>query len=274
NVEPDAETTRLFREIREQARQPAKHKDEGNKRNLPPSSFLPHPASALPHPITTLIGREQVVRAIVQQVAASRLVTLVGGGGVGKPRVSAQVAREAADDLSSALGTGFADGAVFVALASLSDPALLPAFVAAALGLREEATPEPEFLLQALVGWLSTHDVLLLLDNCEHLIAAVAALAQTLLERCPRLRILATSRQRLGLTREHVWPVPSMPAHDPSENENRQSKIENPVALVMQYSAVQLFVERAAMARPGFRLAGREESRAVAQVCSRLDGIP
>src|SRR5262249_18424355 len=122
--------------------------------------------SALPHPITALIGRETAVQELVQQVVASRLVTLVGTGGVGKTRLGIQVGHEAA--------LQFPQAAVFVALASLSDPALLPSFVASALGLREEAGSESERHLSALIGWFSTHEVLLVLDNCEHLIEAVA----------------------------------------------------------------------------------------------------
>src|SRR5262249_33053800 len=144
---------------------------------------------------------------IADALSRSRLVTLVGAGGVGKTRLSIQIAREYASNT--------ADGVAFVTLASLSDAALLLAFVASALGVREAATPDPAFLIQALVGWLSAHQVLLVLDNCEHLIEAAVALVQTLLERCPDLRILATSRQRLGLTGEVVWHVPSLSSPDP-----------------------------------------------------------
>jgi non-specific serine/threonine protein kinase len=207
-----------------------------------------------------LIGREQEVRTVVESVAGARLVTLVGTGGVGKTRLAIQVAAEVSDD--------FDDGAVFVALAALADPALLPGFVAAALGIREEAS-ESEFLLEALVGWLSIHTVLLVLDNCEHLVEAVAVLAQRLLERCPRLRILATSRQRLGLTGELIFRVPSLSAPEP---ERLPAGEQAAATRVMEYPAVQLFVERAAMLRPGFQLAG--QAQAVAQICRRLDGIP
>jgi len=201
NTEPDAETTGLYQQIRQPGQQPllsrpappvsvsplpVAHAEHPREAPASPPIFRPAP---LPHPLTALIGREQAVRDVTEIVTSSRLVTLVGGGGVGKTRLSIQVATETS--------FRFADGTAFVALASLSDPALLPAFVASALGIREEATPEPDFMLRALTGWLSTRSMLLMLDNCEHLVAATAALAQALLERCPDLHILATSRQRL-----------------------------------------------------------------------------
>src|SRR5207248_47201 len=173
----------------------------------PTAETQPPAIAPLPHAITALLGREQEVREVVEQIAAARLVTLTGAGGVGKTRLAVAAAREAAGD--------FTEGAVFVTFASLSDPALLPSFVAATLGLRGEGTTEAEILCQTLVGWFSVHPVLLVLDNCEHLVEAAATLCQTLLERCPRLHILATSRQRLGLTGEVVWRVPSLPAPDP-----------------------------------------------------------
>src|SRR5262249_38094676 len=159
--------------------------------------------TAPPHPITALIGREQEVREIAAAIRASRLVTLVGAGGVGKTRLAIEVASPSPHDPLPVEETAFA------ALAPLSDPALLPAFVAAALGLREEPAAEPGSLLQALVWRLSAQGALLVLDNCEHLLEATAALAQTLLEGCPDLRILATSRERLALTGEVVRRVPS-----------------------------------------------------------------
>src|SRR5207302_10545245 len=125
--------------------------------------------------------------------------------------------------------------------ASLSDAALLPSFVAATLGLRGEGTTETEILCQTLVGWFSVHPVLLVLDNCEHLVEAAATLCQTLLERCPRLHILATSRQRLGLTGEVVWRVPSLPSPDPARPPPDAARS---AAFGMQYPAPQLFTQR------------------------------
>ncbi len=270
NLEPDAETTRLFQQIRatgkgstprtEEKDQPLEAKPQPQ----PPAHALETSVPApLPHPITALIGREEAVREIVRQVVVSRLVTLVGTGGVGKTRLCIQAAREAA--------VQFPQGAAFVTLAALSDPALLPAFVASALGIREEGSADAASLLQSLVGWLSVHEILLVLDNCEHLIEATAQLCQTLLERCPRLHILATSRQRLGLTGEVVWRVPSLPSPDPQRLPADEARL---LEELMLYPAVQLFMERVRMVRSEFRLAGREDAEAVAHICQRLDGIP
>jgi predicted ATPase/DNA-binding SARP family transcriptional activator/Tfp pilus assembly protein PilF len=257
NLEPDAETVRLYQEIRDAVREGGRLAGIGYQTPEPRS-----PAFSLPHSLTTLIGREREAGEIANAVAVSRLVTLVGAGGVGKTRLAIEVARE--------VGSRFEEGAAFVALASLSDPTLLPAFVASALGLREAATPEPEFLLNALMGWLSTHPLLLVLDNCEHLIEATAALAQSLLQRCPHLHILATSQQRLALTGEVVWQVPPLSAPDPES----LSREDRPVEAVLQYPAAQLFVERAGMARQGFQLASPEAALATARICRYLDGIP
>jgi predicted ATPase/DNA-binding SARP family transcriptional activator len=266
NVEPDEETVGLYQQIRQKAQQGAHRRGSTTPetRPSPASSPVTQPLpAALPHPLTTLLGREQETHDIAEALSRSRLVTLVGGGGVGKTRLAIQVARQLASDL--------ARKAAFVELAALSDPTLLPAFVAAALGIREEATAEPEALLQALTGWLCTHPVLLVLDNCEHLVEATASLTQTLLDCCPALCILTTSRQRLGLTGEVVWRVPSLSYPDP-ERLSKGGQISAETAL--EYPAVQLFVERAAMARPGFRLAATDDAMAVARICQRLDGIP
>src|SRR5262249_39168143 len=148
---------------------------------------------------------------------------------------------------------------------------LLPAFLAVALGMREEGSEDATALSQSLAGWLSTHEVLLVLDNCEHLIEAAATLCQTLLERCPRLHVLATSRQRLGLTGEVGWPVPSLPCPDPKRLPADEAEL---IGTVRQSPAVQLFAERAQMAKPDFQLTRRDEAEAVAHICQRLDGIP
>ncbi len=265
NLDPDEETVRLYQQLREQTRQAAQQREAMRQKPLlwRASPIMPPLPVALPHPLTSLLGREEETHALVGSLSRSRLVTLVGAGGVGKTRLAIEVAREYAIIAGPKVA--------FVELASLSDPALLPAFVATALGLREEATPEPKFLLQALAGWFSTHEVLLVLDNCEHLIEAAASLVQTLLERCPDLRILTTSRQRLGLTGEITWRVPSLASPDP---ERLAEEGHNLVETALAYPAVQLFVERATMAHPGFRLAALEDVIAVVQICHRLDGIP
>src|SRR5207237_4872301 len=139
------------------------------------------------------------------------------------------------------------------------------------LGLHEEAAPEPHDLIQALTRWLSLQPALLVLDNCEHLIDAASELAQRLLAACPALRILATSRQRLGVTGEIAWRVPSLSAPDP---ERLPLDAPGAVAAVLQFPAAQLLMERAAAVRPDFRLCTGKDARAVARICRRLDGIP
>ncbi|MCW3094389.1 MAG: transcriptional regulator, LuxR family [Chthonomonadaceae bacterium] len=274
NIEPDPETVQLYQQIRQQARQVAQGKEEGETRGLPPSSSVSAtatglkepdipPPSALPHPLTALVGREREKREIGEAISRSRLVTLVGAGGVGKTRLAIEVARECA--------SAFADGVAFITLASLTEPALLTAFVAAALGIREETPSEPHSPLHALASRLKNRCVLLVLDNCEHLVDEAAALAQGLLEQCPDLRILATSRQRLGLTGEVAWRVPSLAVplieHLPPESADAS-------AAALAFPAIRLFVERAASANPEFELISRESIETVCHICRRLDGIP
>lgn len=266
NVEPDEQTVQLYQQIREQTRQAAQKRDS-TRAEAPPapvsSPQTPSPPSTLPHPLTALIGREQETREISEALSRSRLVTLVGGGGVGKTRLSIQVARSLASD--------HAQEVVFVELAALSEPQLLSTFVVTVLGIREEASPQPDYLLRALTARLSTQPVLLVLDNCEHMIEAAASLTQTLLERCPVLRILTTSRQRLGLTGEVVWRVPSLlvPDLEPLPAEPAEA-----ITAALVFPAIQLFVERAVSAHSTFQLTRREEVEAVCRICRRLDGIP
>jgi predicted ATPase/DNA-binding SARP family transcriptional activator/Tfp pilus assembly protein PilF len=267
NLEPDPETARLYRELRAggHRRGPGR---PGLPRPAPPVTSAPGeappiPLSRLPRPLTTLIGREEELGEATRLVTASRLVTLIGGGGVGKTRLALQVA--------AALTEEYPGRTAFVELGSLADPALLPGFVAAALGLREPAAPEARDPMEALIDCLSEQPTLLVLDNCEHLVEVAAELTQSLLTACPELHILATSRQRLGLTGEVAWRVPSLPGPDPE-----QLPADTPGAMeyALQFPAAQLFVERAAAVRSGFRLRDREEALAVARICRRLDGIP
>jgi non-specific serine/threonine protein kinase len=311
-VVPDEATTRLFHEIRAAARRPAGYPHSaspdtrggrrpapapavgtaaGNASDTGPSLPSPPIPASLPRPLTSLIGRDQEVAEVQAALRQSRLVTLVGGGGVGKTRLAIQAAEEIAAD--------FPAGVAFIELASLAEPTLLPAAVVSALGVREadaaagEGLPGQESLLQALCGWLARHPVLLVLDNCEHLVEAAAALIHALLSACPALRILATSRQRLGITGEVVWRVPSLPVPgkvdgswlrvdgpaktdtpDPSTLNPQPSTLNDQPSTLLQCPSVQLFVERAAAARSGFRLGSREDAVAVARICRRLDGIP
>jgi predicted ATPase/DNA-binding SARP family transcriptional activator len=265
---PDEETTRLFHEIRAATRHQAVQRRLVPTRTSEPEtgdSGLPHPVpEPLPRALTSLIGREQELEEVRAALQQSALVTLVGGGGVGKTRLALEVARQ--------VGVEAVDGAAWVELAPLADGTVVLAAVAAALGLRDAGSAsDADALMRRLVTRLADGAPLLVLDNCEHLLDAVAALVQPLLQRCSALRILATSRQRLGLPGEVTWRVPSLPAPDP---EQLPKAADAAVAAALGFAAVRLFVERAGGVQPGFRLAGSVDAAAVGQICRRLDGIP
>jgi non-specific serine/threonine protein kinase len=181
-------------------------------------------------------------------------VTLTGSGGCGKTRLSLQVA---ADVLER-----FPDGVWFVELAPLTDGERVPRTVAAALGLREEPGRSA---VQTLIEYARTRAVLLVLDNCEHLVSACASLADELLKTCPRVRILATSREALQVAGERTYRIPSLSLPDPKEAGTEET--------LVRYEAVRLFVERARQARPEYRLQ-EGDSPVVARICRRVDGIP
>lgn len=210
----------------------------------------------LPARRMTLIGRERDV-AVVRDLAFGsdgRLITLTGAGGAGKTSLALEVARE--------LAPRFADGAWLVELAPLANPDLVPQAVASALGVRTGASRSPE---HALVAWLRTRQLLLLLDNCEHLIDACARLTETLIANCPTLHILATSRESLRVTGETVWPVTTLEVPE-------AGRARSPLELVAS-PAVRLFVQRAQAVRPDFVL-NQKTGESIAEVCRRLDGLP
>jgi class 3 adenylate cyclase len=166
--------------------------------------FIPH---NLPVQLTSFIGREREMSEVREQLAGTRLLTLTGTGGLGKTRLALQVAAE--------LLESYRDGVWLVELAALSDPALVPQAVASALSVREETGRS---LVTTLTDYLRSRELLLLLDNCEHLVAACAALVHTLLTACPGLQVLATSREALGIAGETVWLVPSLSLPEPSRH--------------------------------------------------------
>jgi predicted ATPase len=186
----------------------------------------------------------------------SRLVTLLGSGGVGKTRLSIAVAE--------AILPQFEDGVWFVDLAPLNEASLVAETTAKALGVSEQAGLSPEELL---TRSLEERSLLLVLDNCEHLLDACASLAFELLSACPHLRILATSRQALGITGEHLYRVPSLSL--PPEQPN----VEKSASALLEFAAIRLFVERARQANPSFQLT-RSSAEFVRQICQQLDGIP
>lgn len=208
----------------------------------------------LPAQLTSFVGRESEMAEVRRRMTWHRLVTLTGPGGTGKTRLSLQVAAELLDV--------FPHGVWFVELAPIADPALVPQTVATTLGLREEGGRP---ILTTLTDDLRAKTLLLILDNCEHLVEACAQLAETLLLACPNLRILASSREMLGIAGELPFGVPPL-----STPEFRHLP---PTEMLAQYESVRLFVERAQTALPTFTVTN-ENVGAVAQICRRLDGIP
>ena len=162
------------------------------------------PVNNLPLELSSFVGREREIAEVKRLLAEHRLLTLTGPGGCGKTRLALEVAAD--------LVEGFKDGAWLVELASLSDPALVPQAVASVLGVREQPGRS---LTKTLFNHLKPKELLLVLDNCEHLVEACAELAEALLRTCPSLRILATSREALGTAGETRWLVPSLSLPDP-----------------------------------------------------------
>jgi predicted ATPase/DNA-binding NarL/FixJ family response regulator len=213
----------------------------------------------LPAPLTSFIGREQEATEIAHLLATTRLLTLTGTPGVGKTRLALEVAAELVEQ--------FPDGVRLVELAPLTDPDLVPQAVAAALGLREQpGRTVPDTLTDA----LRFLRMLLVLDNCEHLVDACAGLADGLLRACPGLVILATSREPLGIDGETAWRVPSLALPAGGDGETVASgDAPTPDAC----PSVRLFVERARAARPDLALTVLH-TPSIARICRRLDGIP
>jgi predicted ATPase/DNA-binding CsgD family transcriptional regulator/transcriptional regulator with XRE-family HTH domain len=210
-------------------------------------------ASNFPLSMSTFVGRDRELSQVRALLTTNRLLTLTGPGGMGKTRLAVEIAR----DLASAKAP-----AVFVDLAPLADPELVPPAIAASLGVREQpGRPLRETLMRA----IGTRGLLLVLDNCEHLLAAAARLAESLLLGCPRLQILATSREALKLPGELAWPTPGLSIGEMNEPAS--------LASLLQSEAVRLFVDRAVAARRGFALT-EQNCPAVGRICRRLDGIP
>jgi predicted ATPase/DNA-binding SARP family transcriptional activator/DNA-binding CsgD family transcriptional regulator len=208
----------------------------------------------LPASRTSFVGREHEMLDVKRQLAMTRLLTLTGSGGSGKTRLVLEIAR-------SQVGA-YPDGVWLVELAPISEAELVPQTVARALEIREQPGLP---LTDTLVDALRAKKMLLILDNCEHLIDAVGELVALLLDSCPRLRILTTSREALGAVGEVIWPVPLLAVPDLSSLTT--------VARLEGYEAIRLFVDRARQRNPAFALRS-EIAQAVAQICVRLEGLP
>ncbi len=208
----------------------------------------------LPQQSTRFIGREQAVADVRRLLSSTRLLTLTGSGGCGKTRLSLQVA---ADSLER-----FPDGAWLVELAPISDPGLVPQAVTTVLGLKEASG---KGVVPTLTDHLKDRRMVLLLDNCEHLLDACAQLANTLLRQCPQVTILASSREALGVGGEQTYRVPSLSMPDP--------KRAHTSASVVPFEAIQMFTDRAVLARANFTITD-QNAPTLASICCRLDGIP
>jgi len=213
-----------------------------------------HAGGNLPAEVTSFVGRRRELADVKRALSKSRLVTLTGVGGVGKTRVAERLARDRR--------RAYPHGVWLVELGELSDPALLTQTVLMELGLRGQPSGDA---LEALIDALSGRRLLLVLDNCEHLLDEAAALAAALLRSCADLQILATSREPLRVVGEAVLPVPPMAAPEPDRRGG--------VAGLSRYDAVALFTERAVAAVPDFVLT-EDNYRAVGTLCYRLDGLP
>ena len=254
-AEPDPESSSLYREILAS--------QHGSPAADPPASEPPVPTvapkraapppSRLPHQLTSFIGRERE-RELRGLLERARLLTLTGPGGAGKTRLALELAARHESD--------FEHGVHLVELAPVADPALVVEEIATALGMQLPSERDPLDLLRAQIG---ERCLLLVLDNCEHLVETCAMLADRLLRACPSLRLLATSRERLRIDGEVAWRVPplSLPQQDADVK----------AAEVERFEAVRLFCQRAAEAAPGFALTD-QIAATVAEICRGLDGMP
>jgi predicted ATPase/class 3 adenylate cyclase len=219
---------------------------EGLRTEFPPLRALDaSPGNLRPAP-TSFIGRESELDEVHAAVKAHRLVTLTGVGGVGKTRLALEVAARLVDE--------FPDGVWVFELAAVADPAAVPDAVAAVLGITQQpGKTVSESVASALEGRLR----LLVFDNCEHVLEAAADLIEAILTQSATVRVVATSREGLGVAQEQVWPVPSLD-----------------IGAGIDSAAVNLFVERAQGIAPSFSMVNGDESAAVVEICQRLDGIP
>jgi predicted ATPase/class 3 adenylate cyclase len=219
---------------------------------FPPLRTLEGPSSNLPTQLTSFVGRERELGELHGLLAGNRLVTLTGSGGAGKTRLALHVASDVQRD--------FPDGVRLVELAAITDSDVLVDEVAAVFGA--QASPDTP-LVETMVAAIGQRRMLLVLDNCEQLVSAAASLSEQMLSSCPNLRILATSRELLSVEGEIVYRVPSLAVPESDVDSNT----------AYEYDAVELFVERAQLASPDFRVTDLNVEH-VAVICSHLDGIP
>ncbi len=234
----------------------------GRTEPSPPILSIPiQPPNNLPAQLTRFIGREHDLSEVKKWLIDYRLVTLTGPGGCGKTRLALQIASD--------LRLAYEHGVWLVEFAPLSDPALITQAVAAALGVREYPGVE---LSQTVFEYLSSRHILLVFDNCEHLITDIARFVDNLLRKCPRLTVLTTSREGLGILGEAIWTVPplSLPIQKPWTD---PASAQETVNFYLESESVQLFMARVSAVSPEFSLTV-ENGAWVAEICRRLDGMP
>ncbi len=254
NAAPDPATAALYERLK-------------HRQSVPALTRLSAAVSGrLPHPLTGLVGRELAVKDIVASISSARLVTLCGTGGIGKTRLAIAAAQTAA--------TAYTHGAWFVDLSGLADAALIVPVIARTLGVAEQPNRSP---LESLKEFLSTRRLLIVLDNCEHLLQDCANVVSDLLGCGQEVRILATSREPLRVTGEVTWRVPGLPcpfvAIGQKRRPPRTAQDKDWLAVIQEYPAVSLFVELARRVQPDWRLTGAN-AEVVADICRQLDGIP
>jgi predicted ATPase/DNA-binding SARP family transcriptional activator len=244
-LDPQPETRALYKQIR---------KGDIKQSQVGIKSEAITPPHNLPQQLTSFIGREREQEEILHLLTRNRLVTLTGSGGIGKTRLSLQLGTKVLNQ--------FPDGVWLIELASLANPDLIPQAILSALHLGEQADKTH---LQVLEEQLNNKKLLLILDNCEHLIEASARVVYTLLTSASQIKILATSREALGISGELSWLVPSLSLPDLKSHLTFEQ--------LNQYESIRLFIERALLVRSHFTVDQASVS-AIAQICSRLDGIP
>ncbi|HYH28622.1 MAG TPA: adenylate/guanylate cyclase domain-containing protein, partial [Actinomycetota bacterium] len=226
---------------------------EGLEEEFPPLKTMDRPRGNLPAQLTSFVGREREVAEVKDLLGGTRLLTLTGPGGTGKTRLSLKIAGDLSDS--------YEDGAFFVALAPIADPALVVTTIARTLELRED--PDRP-IMQVLIEHLRDREVLIVLDNFEHVTAAAPSVAE-LLAATNNLRVLVSSREALQVQGETEYAVPPLQPPDPDRLP--------PFEQLSQYDAVRLFVDRAMQVRPGFAVSATN-AHAIAEITYRLDGLP
>lgn len=226
----------------------------GLREEFPPLKTLEARPNNLPVQLTNFIGREEEMKQVKDLLKQTHLLTLTGSGGAGKTRLAMQVAADVIDD--------FANGVWFIELASLFEPDLLPQTIMKVFGLKEEPNRGLE---NTLFDYLKDKEILIILDNCEHLIDKCAFLAEKLLSISPKLKIIVTSRELLHCSGEQTHRIASLDTPDPEDKLSPEK--------LSQYEAVRLFIERALAVNINFRV-NKDNAPALAQICHQLDGIP